>query len=175
MIVENLPTLLDDPEYLARYLESLGDYRILRRLKQSTFHIPNLGPSRRALFVDVETTGLDAANDSVIELAMLPFDYDSKGIIVGVGEPFDGFCDPGTSIPASVSELTGITDEMVRGKHIDPAEVDAIVRDAAIVIAHNAGFDRPFCQRKWPIFEKKPWACSLHEVDWASEGLYFRH
>jgi DNA polymerase-3 subunit epsilon len=39
---------------------------------------------RRGLFVDVETTGLDAGKDTVIELAMVPFGYRADGEIVWV-------------------------------------------------------------------------------------------
>lgn len=46
-----------------------------------------------------------------------------------------------------------------------------MVASTAIVIAHNAAFDRPFCERIWPIFAAKPWACSLREVGWKAEGF----
>ena len=42
--------------------------------------------------------------------------------------------------------------------------------DADIVIAHNANFDRPFCERLARGFESKPWACSVKEVSWAEFG-----
>jgi DNA polymerase-3 subunit epsilon len=158
-------------EHLANILESSRDYRILRRLRSPTLASTSRGPTKRAIFVDVETTGLEAAKDTVIELAMLSFEYDSVGEIVSVGESFVGLRDPGVSIPAEVSALTGITDEMLAGKSIDAKQVDAIVADAALVIAHNAQFDRPFCEKVWPVFATKPWACSWKEVDWRTEGF----
>ncbi|WP_375157803.1 3'-5' exonuclease [Bradyrhizobium sp. RDT46] len=79
--------------------------------------------------------------------------------------------DPGRSIPPTVTRLTGITDEMVSGQSIDPSAVEAFIADANPVIAHNADFDRRFCERLIPSFAAKPWACSLREVDWASEGF----
>jgi DNA polymerase-3 subunit epsilon len=45
------------------------------------------------------------------------------------------------------------------------------VGQAALVVAHNAGFDRRFCERLFPVFAEKPWACSLCEVDWKKEGF----
>jgi DNA polymerase-3 subunit epsilon len=92
-------------------------------------------PTKRAVFIDVETTGLDAAKDGVIELPILPFDYIIDEAIVGVHEAF-GSGDPGFPIPAEITALTGIDD---------------FVEKAALVISHNAGFDRPFCEREWPI------------------------
>jgi DNA polymerase-3 subunit epsilon len=40
-----------------------------------------------------------------------------------------------------------------------------------IVIAHNAGFDRKFAERYWPIFERKAWGCSATEVGWRKHGF----
>lgn len=41
---------------------------------------------------------------------------------------------------------------------------------AALVIAHNAAFDRRFLERFCEAFRTKPWACSMSQVDWAAEG-----
>lgn len=158
-------------ERLAKILESSGEYRILRRLRSSALPSSTEMPRKRGLFLDVETTGLDASKDTVIELAMLPFEYDMDGCVVGVGDAFVSFRDPGILIPPDVTALTGITDEMVAGTSIDPEQIEAAVGAAAIVIAHNAGFDRPFCERLWPAFAAKPWGCSLREVDWKAEGF----
>jgi DNA polymerase III subunit epsilon len=58
----------------------------------------------------------------------------------------------------------------VAGQTIDPAEVAAFAAPAALVIAHNAAFDRRFLERFCPLFAHKPWACSMAQVDWAAEG-----
>jgi DNA polymerase-3 subunit epsilon len=70
-----------------------------------------------------------------------------------------------------VTALTGITDEMVAGHRIDEGAVDAFVDGAVIAIAHNAGFDRKFAERYWPIFERMAWGCSMTEVDWRAHGF----
>ncbi|MCS3758676.1 hypothetical protein [Bradyrhizobium centrosematis] len=65
-----------DLEALAALLESSSRFRVLRRLAEP---VPAPMPAdlfRRGLFVDVETTGLDAGKDTVIELAMVPFGYE---------------------------------------------------------------------------------------------------
>ena len=161
----------EELERMAECLESTGDFRILRRLRPLTLAAPTAGPTRRALFVDVETTGLDASKDAVIELGIVPFDYALDGTIVAVGNPFGSLRDPGFPIPAEITALTGITDEMVRGVVIDSDEVAALVGQAALVISHNAGFDRPFCEQEWPPFATKAWGCSLREIDWTAEGF----
>lgn len=159
-------------EKLAAKLERSGEYRILRRLRLAS---PVLSPAgtrvRRGVIVDVETTGLDSANDEIIELAMLAFDYSMDGSFVAPAGSFDRLRDPGRAISQDVTKLTGITDDMVAGQSIECSAVEAFVADAALIVAHNAAFDRKFCERLFPSFAAKPWACSLREVDWASEGF----
>ena len=66
--------------------------------------------------------------------------------------------------------LTGITGEMVAGKTIDSTEVAAFVTGSALVVAHNANFDRRFLERLNDTFSVLPWACSMTQIDWAAEG-----
>jgi DNA polymerase-3 subunit epsilon len=73
-------------------------------------------------------------------------------------------------IPAEVSRLTGITAEMVAGKSIDPEAAARFIDDAVLVIAHEARFDRPFCEKVVPAFASKYWACSNTQVDWQARG-----
>jgi DNA polymerase III epsilon subunit-like protein len=88
---------------------------------------------------------------------MVKFDYLPDGRIAGLRDVFTSFNEPSGLIPAEVTALTGITAEMVAGHKIDEAAVSSFVADAVIVIAHNAGFDRKFAERYWPIFERKAW------------------
>ena len=69
------------------------------------------------------------------------------------------------------TSVTGITDAMVAGQRIDQEEVTQFALSAAVVIAHNAAFDRRFLERFCPLFSFKPWACSMSEIDWAAEGF----
>jgi DNA polymerase-3 subunit epsilon len=162
----------EELERFASMLEATGEYRILRRLRSRSMGPPPTGAAvRRGVFVDTETTGLDPETDEVLELAMLSFDYAVDGSYVSPAGSFDRLRDPGRPISAEVSALTGITDDMVAGKSIEQAEVVSFLEGSALVIAHNSLFDRRFCERLFPIFDKRPWACSLHEVDWKAEGF----
>jgi DNA polymerase-3 subunit epsilon len=162
----------DNLESLASMLEASGEYRVLRRLHlQGIGHLSADVTIRRGVFVDTETTGLNQESDEVLELAMLSFDYAVDGSYVSPTASFDRLRDPGRAISNEVTALTGITTDMVRGKSIDPAEVVSFLEGAALVIAHNSSFDRPFCERSFPAFADKPWACSLREVDWKAEGF----
>ena len=159
-------------EGMADALAASGQYRIQRRLRpRPKLDAPAGIELKQALFVDAETTGLDHQSDEIIELAMVPFTYGPDGRVYEVKEPFQRFNQPSKPISAEITKLTGITDEMVAGCAIDPTEVEAFARDAVLVIAHNAGFDRRFIEKLAPAFTLKGWACSQSQVDWAGEGI----
>ncbi len=160
-----------DLEAMAATLEESGRYRVLRQLKmRPVIEEPAGCELRTGLFVDVETTGLDPTKDEIIELAIVPFTYGLDGRIFHVREPYQRFQQPSSPIQPQITALTGITDDMVAGQEIDPSEVETIVNDAALIIAHNAAFDRRFAERLSAVFAVKPWACSMTQVDWGSEG-----
>ena len=73
-------------EEMASALEASGDYKILRRLVPRAHLNTPSGPVRTALFVDVETTGLEPTRHEIIELAMVPFTYERDGRICEVKE-----------------------------------------------------------------------------------------
>jgi DNA polymerase-3 subunit epsilon len=163
---------IENLERLAALLEESGEYRVLRRLRpRSLSKLQAVGAVRRGLFVDVETTGLNPAADEIVELAMIAFDYVVDGSLLNVIGSFDQLRYPGRPIPPEVSRLTGLTDEMVAMTSIDDDAVAEFVAPAALVVAHNAAFDRKFCERLFPIFAEKPWACTFREVAWADEGF----
>ena len=165
-------------EAMAKRLEQHPDYRVLRRLVP----IHDFGPrpaasgeavttAHRVIVLDTETTGLSHQSDKIIELAMLMVQVDATtGRPFGEIELFEGFEDPGMPIPAVAREVTGITDEMVRGQHLDEAAVAQMLEQADLVVAHNAGFDRPFMEARFPGFAGKAWACSFKDVDWKAVG-----
>jgi DNA polymerase-3 subunit epsilon len=160
-----------DLEAMAAALRASGEYRVLRRLTpRSPIAIPDGAVTRTGLFVDVETTGLDWRRDEIIELAMIPFRYGTDGRIYEIGEAFQGLRQPAEPISAEITALTGIDDAMVEGKTIDPEAVAAAAAPAALVIAHNAAFDRRVLERFSEVFRTKPWACSMSQVDWKAEG-----
>jgi DNA polymerase-3 subunit epsilon len=171
---DDVADLLDPAqlEALAARLEASGQFRVLRRITpRPPQDIPPGVPTRLGLLLDLETTGLDPAQDEIIEMAMLPFTYGLDGTVHAVGEPFSRLRQPTKPIPPAVAELTGLTDAMVAGHHIDPAEVAAFIAPAALIIAHNASFDRRFAEAFCEAFVPKPWACSHQQVDWAAEGF----
>ena len=162
------------PEDMARALDAHPDYRVLRRLQPRTcFNPVSEGlPCARGIVLDTETTGLSSETDRVIELGMLLFEFDpTTGLIYRVLEVFDELEDPGFPIPPANTAIHHITDAMVQGKHIDDAKVERLLKGVSVVIAHNAGFDRPFVEQRWPAFENLLWACSIRDIDWQAEGF----
>jgi len=162
-----------DWEYMAQALEGTGDYRIIRRFHPAERYAEPDGQAlATAIILDTETTGIDARKDEIIELGMLLFEYaPATGRVYRIIDTFDQLRDPGCPIPPEITHMTHITDEMVRGRSIDAAAVDAFVTRGTFVIAHNASFDRPFVERQWKVFERKPWACSMSQVHWYDEGI----
>ncbi|MHC2672584.1 DNA polymerase-3 subunit epsilon [Bradyrhizobium diazoefficiens] len=157
---------------MAEALSRSADFRVLRRLVPRIPSSPVAGQETRiGILLDTETTGLDHARDEVIELGIVKFDYTPDGRIVGVRDTFSAFNEPSAPIPPEVTELTGITDDMVAGHRINEAAVTAFVDGSVIAIAHNAGFDRKFAERYWPVFEDLAWGCSATEVDWRKHGF----
>lgn len=128
---------------------------------------------RRALYVDCETTGLSVERDHAIEVALLPFTYavdDGRIAEVLHHEAQVYLQDPGRPLDTVITELTGLTDDDLRGRHIDIEAATALIERSDLIVAHNARFDRPFFERALPAARDVPWACSLREVPWTAHG-----
>ncbi len=149
-------------------LEQSNDHRVIRRMtERSEYNAPDGTETKLGIILDVETTGLNPDTDEIIELALLPFRFSSDGRIFEVLDAFDQLQEPTSGkVPA---EITGITTEMVQGQAIDAQMVMDMVPPAALIIAHNANFDRKFVEKAFPVFSTKAWACSMKQVPWREE------
>ena len=158
---------------LAAKLNAHPDFQVLRKLQPvKTYNTSSATTVKRALLVDVETTGLSHANDVIIELGVILFTYEyPSGCILEVLESKSWFDDPGRAIPEAVVKLTGITDADVKGQRIDEVKLREMAADARFIVAHNAGFDRPFIDRKFPFLADRHWGCSLNDVPWNAMSI----
>lgn len=159
---------------LIERIECGGNYAVLRRLALSegaTGIEYDDGDTSVGIVVDVETTGLDAAVDVVIELALRRFRYDASGSIVKVDRAWSWREDPGRPLDPAIVRLTGIADADLVGEEIDDRRAVALMRSADLVVAHNAAFDRRFVERRLPEAAGLRWCCSCREVDWPEAGF----
>lgn len=158
---------------MADQLSAHPDFKVKRRLVPILDFGPGTGgPTQRILILDTETTGLDWRTESIIELAMLAVDVDMQtGLPLGPVEVYEDFEDPGRPIPTEIVKLTGITTQDVKGQKLNEEKIKDMVVRADLIVAHNAGFDRPFVENRLEVFEHKAWACSFQGIDWKAQGL----
>jgi DNA polymerase III subunit epsilon len=160
-------------ELLARELETNPNFRVLRRFTGESILLQSAAPPGAgiAVVLDTETTGTKES-DRIIELGMVSFAYNREtGEVYGAIARFNALEDPGFPIPPEATAVNNISDELVKGKRIDCAEVDAFIANADFIIAHNAQFDRLYCEARFPIFKEIAWACSIKQVAWAKSGV----
>jgi DNA polymerase-3 subunit epsilon/ATP-dependent DNA helicase DinG len=101
--------------------------------------------------LDLETTGLDPINDTIIEVGAV---RTREGAIV---ETFSTLVNPGRPIPPHITHLTGIQPEDV----LDQPGIDGVLpalsqfAGDAIIIGHNISFDLDFLRARG-ILQKNP-------------------
>ncbi|KRL75735.1 PolC-type DNA polymerase III [Secundilactobacillus paracollinoides] len=101
---------------------------------------------------DVETTGLSAIYDKVIELSAVKMQ--GKEVI----DQFEEFIDPGFHLSDFTTDLTSITDDMVHGSKSEK-EVFELFREFygdAIIVGHNVTFDIGFMNAGYARYDMPP-------------------
>lgn len=90
--------------------------------------------------LDIETTGLDAERDSILEIGAVKFrGRETMGT-------WSSFANPFRPIPYKITQLTGITDDDVRNAPALSSILPELIRFVgnAPVVGHNVGFDLGF-------------------------------
>lgn len=95
--------------------------------------------------IDVETTGGSPKSSKITEIAI--YRHDGKKII----DEFISLVNPEIPIPEFVSNLTGITDAMVKDapKFYEIAKRIVEITEGSIFVAHNVGFDYGMLRREF--------------------------
>jgi DNA polymerase-3 subunit epsilon/ATP-dependent DNA helicase DinG len=99
--------------------------------------------------LDLETTGVDAEQDAIIEIGAAKFRQDE------LLDTFSTFVDPGRHIPRDITVLTGITDQDVRGApHLYQVLPDLahFIGDRPVV-GHSVDFDLRFLRQHSQQFD----------------------
>ena len=93
--------------------------------------------------IDLETTGGQPAQDRITEIAI--FIHDGEKVV----DQFDTLLNPGRPIPFFISQLTGITDDMVRDapKFHEVARKVVEMTEGCVFVAHNVRFDYSFLKK----------------------------
>ncbi|OGN62152.1 MAG: DNA polymerase III subunit epsilon [Chlamydiae bacterium RIFCSPHIGHO2_12_FULL_49_11] len=104
----------------------------------------------RAIYYDTETTGVKADKDRIIEIAF----YDAT-----LQKKYCTFIDPKMPIPPESSQISGITDAMVRGAPAFHEVIDAMLEfcsgDAYLIAHNNDAFDFFFLQEEFKRTERQ--------------------
>ncbi len=99
---------------------------------------------KRPIYYDTETTGVKAGKDRIIELAA----YDPERDL-----SFCSFIHPGCAIPAEVTAITHITDDMVKDalpfKDVVPQFIDFCSGDVVLIAHNNDNFDQLFLEAEF--------------------------
>jgi DNA polymerase III subunit epsilon len=99
----------------------------------------------RYAIVDIETTGGSPKSSKITEIAI--FVHDGNAIV----DEFTTLVNPETKIPAYITALTGISDEMVANapSFYEIARKIIEITDGAIFVAHNVSFDYNFIRAEF--------------------------
>lgn len=159
--------------FIVDWLQS-QNLKIIRPLTPRSFYCDNPAPNNllKAAILDTETTGINQTTDKIIELAIVIVEYCPKsGQVYRVLETFNELEDPEMPIPEQATKVHGIDNKMVEGKRIKNSDIERLISDVSLIIAHNAVFDRGFVESRFPVFKDKAWTCSLVQVPWKNEGF----
>lgn len=95
--------------------------------------------------VDIETTGGLAIREKIIEIAIIVFDGEK------IIDSFESLVHPERSVPAFITRITGITDDMLvdAPKFYEIAKKIVEITENCIFVAHNSRFDYSFVQEEF--------------------------
>lgn len=125
------------------------------------------------LGVDFETSGLSTEEDKIIEIGAVLWDTELRAPVFMQSD----LVNHGVAIPPEITELTGITADMLEDYGVPPDEavekLQRLIKTANAVCAHNGSrFDRPIyaahLKRMGVAWVEKPWIDTYIDVDYAT-------
>jgi len=162
-----------DESALIEWSKDFEDLMLVRKFeKQSTYHEDDGSEKKIGVFLDVETTGKNKLTDEIVQLGMVALEFSPEsGKVFRVLGEYDKLEEPHVEFTDEASAINGLTMEDVKGCKMIDSEVENFIKDAVIILAHNASFDRCFIEKRFPFFEGKCWGCSMVDVDWGLNGF----
>jgi DNA polymerase III epsilon subunit-like protein len=157
-------------------LSSHPEYKVCRHIQDQFPIIIPKEPFYIITILDLETTGLDASQDKIIEIAMRCVAV-SKATrrVLGVVDTYAGLNEPTTPISANITRITHLTNEQLKGQTIDWARVHEIFSKTKYAVCHNTEFDHGFLKQQTPEDIQQQvstmlFACTLKDINWYARG-----
>lgn len=153
-------------------LKADPNYRVLRKIEhRAPYPWDTPENAKIGVLLHVDTTGPDPDVDEIISLGMLRFAYTDTGTILSPLDVFTSLRQPKKAIPKHVTRATGITPADVKGQRLSKGWLRDFIHTAELIICHDAGRVRRFCERYQSAFASKAWACSRAQIPWSHEGV----
>lgn len=113
---------------------------------KKTFWVPKSILENKIIILDIETTGLDPLQAEITEIGAIKVDSTTLEVI----DTFNELIKISNPVPEKITELTGITSELLntKGKNLK-----SVLKDLSVfcggydVYAHNANFDKSFIRK----------------------------
>lgn len=102
---------------------------------------------------DLETTGLNPDEDSIIEIGILKFSYDNKGNLIKK-DSYSQLINPQKKLPIKAQLITGIKPEDLKNQPTIEevlTDIKKFFQNADFVLGHNVAFDVSFLGKKVKI------------------------
>jgi DNA polymerase III epsilon subunit family exonuclease len=114
--------------------------------------VDTASPLEEFVVLDVETTGLQASRQRIIEIALVRM---AQGQVV---EQWESLCQPGRRVPAYITKLTGIDDERLDDAPAFGEVADAVLERlaGAVIVGHNVSFDISFLNEELKRIGRDP-------------------
>lgn len=130
------------------------------------------------LGIDFETTGLEAKKDRITEVGAVLWDMKAHKPVKIYNELVYDFDSGVPEVSEKITQLTGITPELLLKFGVHTASALEDIRDMAdsadFAVAHNAPFDKGFyeaeCVRCSVGEAVLPWIDTHTDVDWRTDG-----
>lgn len=165
-------------ELLEELKENPSEFRICRRMPFSDilpvpmYLCDPVGDEITVSVLDSETTGFDCEACQIIEIGIVNIRISpSTGAISSITHKLSQLEEPTEPLTAVITEVTGLTDDMLSGKSFDEDQIAEAIKDSDLIVAHNAAFDRPFFDKRFPELSHLVWACSMTDITWSNYQL----